>query len=144
MKEDQFILNTRKKPFLQRGWWNTGMGCPERWWIPHPRKHPRSGWFGHYKTWSSWRCPFRGPFQPKLFHHLWFYDWPCYILFHLAVFVFINVTTEALCFYIALVSQFDNIFHAIKCNSFPWYDNAHILTAFYGMSKLTSMPCWNG
>jgi len=22
--------------FLQKGWWNTGTGCPERWYMPVP------------------------------------------------------------------------------------------------------------
>ena len=31
--------------------------CPERWWMPHPWKHPRSGWMGLRATWSRCRCP---------------------------------------------------------------------------------------
>ena len=26
------------------GWWNSGTGCPERWWMSHPWRHSRSGW----------------------------------------------------------------------------------------------------
>jgi len=36
---------------------------PERWWMPHPWKHSRSGWMGLWATWSSWRCPYS-----------WFYE----------------------------------------------------------------------
>jgi len=25
--------------------WHTGF-CPERWWMSHPWRHPRSGWTG--------------------------------------------------------------------------------------------------
>ena len=37
--------------------WNTGTGCPERQWRPHPWKHSRPVWTGLWATWSSWRCP---------------------------------------------------------------------------------------
>jgi len=43
--------------FLRWGWWNTGTGCPERWWMPHPWKHSSSGWMGLWATWSSGGCP---------------------------------------------------------------------------------------
>jgi len=33
--------------------WNTGTGCPERQWRPHPWKHSRPGWTGLWATWSS-------------------------------------------------------------------------------------------
>lgn len=25
--------------------------------MPHPWKHSRTGWAGHWSTWCSWRCP---------------------------------------------------------------------------------------
>jgi len=39
--------------YSQWGWWNTGTGCPERYWRPHPWKHSRPGWTGLWATWSS-------------------------------------------------------------------------------------------
>ena len=38
-------------------WWNTGTGCPKRWWMPHPWKHSKLVWMGTWATWSSWSCP---------------------------------------------------------------------------------------
>jgi len=35
----RFILESLQK----RG---TGTGCPERWWMPYPWRHPRLGWKG--------------------------------------------------------------------------------------------------
>jgi len=32
-------------------------GWPERWWMPYPWKHSRSGWMGLWATWWCWRCP---------------------------------------------------------------------------------------
>jgi len=37
--------------------WNTGTGCPEKQWRPHPWKHSRPGWTALWVTWSSWRYP---------------------------------------------------------------------------------------
>jgi len=45
LKEGRFRLDMRKK-ILQLGLWGTGTGCPERWWMPHPWRHLRSGWRG--------------------------------------------------------------------------------------------------
>jgi len=36
---------------------NTGTRHPERWSMPHPWKHSRSGWMGLWATSLSWRCP---------------------------------------------------------------------------------------
>jgi len=36
-------LDIRKK-LLQEGQGGTGRGCLERVWVPHPWRHPRSGW----------------------------------------------------------------------------------------------------
>jgi len=62
---------------LQLGLWSTGIGCPERWLMPHPCRQPRSGWMGSEHWWSC-RCPcsaqgvgqmaFKGPFQLKSFY----------------------------------------------------------------------------
>ena len=38
-------------------WWGTGTGCPQKWWMPHPRRHSRSGWMGLWALWSSFWCP---------------------------------------------------------------------------------------
>lgn len=47
-----------KEKVITWGWWNTGTGCPERWWIPLPWKHLRSDWTGSWVTSSSWRGPY--------------------------------------------------------------------------------------
>jgi len=44
MKVGRFRLGIRKKAFYRQG--DTGTGCPEMQWMPHPWKHSRSGWRG--------------------------------------------------------------------------------------------------
>jgi len=34
------------KKFFTIRVWNTGTGCPERQWRPHPWKHSKPGWMG--------------------------------------------------------------------------------------------------
>ena len=60
--------------------WGTGTGCAERWWMPRPWRHSRSGWTGLWEPDRAVgvlvRCrgagvmTFKGPFQLK-----WLYDW---------------------------------------------------------------------
>jgi len=35
-----------REKFLQYGQCGTGTGCPERWWVLHLCRQPRSGWMG--------------------------------------------------------------------------------------------------
>ena len=45
LKGGRFSLDIRKK-FLTIRAMRTGTGCPERWWMPHTWRQPRSGWTG--------------------------------------------------------------------------------------------------
>jgi len=43
--------------FYKKGWWGTGIGCLEMWWMSHTWRHSVSGWTGLWVTWSRFRCP---------------------------------------------------------------------------------------
>ena len=57
-------------------WWGTGLGLPEKLWMPPTWQCSRPGWMGLWTTWSSGRCPcpwqggwnmliFKVPFNPN-------------------------------------------------------------------------------
>lgn len=88
LKEGRFRLDTRKS-FLQWGLWNTGTGCPEKWWMPHPQKGSRPRWMGLWATWLVEDAPehcrgvqIRGPLKvpsnpkhPVALWNLWYFTW---------------------------------------------------------------------
>jgi len=69
----------------QWGWWGTGTGCPEMWWLCHPWLL-RPGWIRLWASWPScgWPCllqrswtwwPLKVPSNSKDSVILWFYEW---------------------------------------------------------------------
>ena len=57
-----------------REWWLTGIGFPERLWMPHLWRHSVQGWLCLWAAWSSgrWPCPWQGAWDP--FQSISFYD----------------------------------------------------------------------
>jgi len=48
---------TLKNFFMIWGWWNTGTGCPEKFWMSCHWNCSGPGWMGLWATWCSERCP---------------------------------------------------------------------------------------
>ena len=47
-------LAIRKKIFTVRVVRHCLSDCPERWWVPHPWRQPRSGWMGFENLMELW------------------------------------------------------------------------------------------